>query len=126
MTLKEILRKWNEGFEYGSQVRLAKELKVSEATVARWIAGKLRPSEKKIKEMSKIFNIPVEQISSLFHEDGKQVQNVGRDNNDTMQQVGNIFEIQNIKSLEIKVEQISKDIQILNLKLDLILEKLKN
>ena len=123
MTFKELLIKWNNGFSRGGQAKLAKILNISEPTIARWADRKLKPSEIQIRKMAKLFNISEEELRQMFMPCNNQ--NVGRDNNGTMTQSVGVAEAE-IKELTARVEQIGKDVQIMNLKMDLMLEKMKD
>lgn len=135
MNFKNILTEWNDGIFRGAQAKFAREMGVSKVTVMRWLSGALRPSEKQIKNMAKLFKKSEEEIKSMFVVDNSVNQQAnGNSGNvisgNSFSNVGNVAASHGgaeaeIKELAAKVEQMGKDIQILNLKMDLILEKMK-
>lgn len=122
MKFLEKLTEWNNGISRGARAKFAKELKVTETTVMRWVNGDI-PSEEKIRDMAKVLKMTEKEVINLFSEsDGKQVQNVAGDNNGTMQQVVNIATKEDFDNFR---REVKKEIECLNLKLDLILERIK-
>lgn len=127
-TFKELLTEWNNGYEYGSQVKLARELKLSQSTIMRWVTGALRPSEKQIKNMAKLFKKSEEEIKSMFVVDNSVNQQANGNSGNVSQTVNNAGggEIEGIRQeLRETRESLGDKIKILEAKLDLILEKLR-
>ena len=134
-TFKELLTEWNNGYEYGSQVKLARELKLSQSTIMRWVTGALRPSEKQIKNMAKLFKKSEEEIKAMFVVDNSVNQQANGNsgvimgnNNSNVNNVaashgGDIEEIR--QELRETRESLGDKIKVLEAKLDLILEKLR-
>ena len=127
-SFKELLTEWNNGYEYGSQVKLARELKLSQSTIMRWVTGALRPSEKQIKNMAKLFNKSEEEIKAMFVVDNSVNQQANGNSGNVSQTVNNAGggDIEEIRQeLRETRESLGDKIKILEAKLDLILEKLR-
>jgi len=60
------LEKWNKGILRGAQAKLAKELRVSTATVALWSTGKRHPSKGYIAQMAHLFHLDNYSVMRLF------------------------------------------------------------
>ena len=63
---EKALAAWNNGTLRGAQAKLAKELRVSTATVALWTTGKRNPSKGYVAQMAKLFNSTEEKVLRLF------------------------------------------------------------
>ena len=134
-TFKELLTEWNNGYEYGSQVKLARELKLSQSTIMRWVTGALRPSEKQIKNMAKLFKKSEEEIKAMFVVDNSVNQQANGNSGVIMgnnnSNVNNVAashggDIEGIRQeLRETRESLGDKIKVLEAKLDLILEKLR-
>ena len=63
---EKALMAWNRGILRGAQAKLAKELRVSTATVALWTTGKRNPSKGYVAMMAKLFNMTEYDVLRLF------------------------------------------------------------
>lgn len=72
MTKNELLQHINDGQIRGAQAKLASDLQISTASVANWFTGKSFPSTENIKKMSKIYNLPENEIKKTFLEEGRE------------------------------------------------------
>ncbi len=63
---EKALMNWNDGILRGAQARLAKELRVSTATVALWTIGKRNPSKGYVAMMAKLFGMSEFEVLRLF------------------------------------------------------------
>ena len=63
---ERVLMAWNDGILRGAQVKLAKELRVSTATIALWATGKRTPSKGYIALMAKLFHMKENEVLRLF------------------------------------------------------------
>ena len=63
---EKALAAWNDGSLRGAQAKLARELRVSTATVALWATGKRNPSKGYIALMAKLFNMTEDKVLRLF------------------------------------------------------------
>ena len=63
---EKALMNWNEGILRGAQAKLAKELRVSTATVALWTTGKRNPSKGYVAMMAKLFGMSEFEVLRLF------------------------------------------------------------
>lgn len=66
MNKKELLLRFNGGILRGAQVSLARKLNVTEATVSRWLDGKIKPSEQYVLAMSRLAGCSPADIASVF------------------------------------------------------------
>lgn len=74
----ELLKNFNGGILRGSQRKLAKELDVDESYIANLRNNRQAPSEKLLKEMSKILKISEKNLQEIF-EVTEQVSNVSNE-----------------------------------------------
>lgn len=63
---EKVLAAWNDGTLRGAQAKLARELRVSTATVALWTTGKRNPSKGYVAQMAKLFGMSEEKVLRLF------------------------------------------------------------
>lgn len=134
MKFIECLREWNGGISRGARAKLAKVLKVTETTVMRWAKGEL-PSEEKMRDIAKILNKSEKEVREMFVADNSVNQqgngnsgNVITGNNNSQNvntALPGVAETE-VKEIAGEIKQMKKDIQILNLKMDLMLEKMKD
>ena len=69
----EILFTEKYGAIRGSQTKLAKDLKITQSTVASWINKTRKPSRDLILKMAKLFGKTEEQIKEVFSDEQKQI-----------------------------------------------------
>ena len=110
---EDLLKKWNGGILRGAKIKLANEIKLPHTNISNWLAGRQNPSETAIKKMSKLFKKTEEEIKDIFGINDKIQQYAKKINHNS----GNI----NVINMEYR-----KEFETINLKLDLILERLKN
>lgn len=63
---EKALAAWNDGSLRGAQAKLARELRVSTATVALWATGKRNPSKGYVALMAKLFGMSEDKVLRLF------------------------------------------------------------
>jgi predicted transcriptional regulator len=114
---EELIRNWNGGIFRCAQSKLAKALGVSTPTITRWVKGDLIPSEIQVKKMSRILKKPEEEIKEIFNVKNKV--SINANNNRNIR--GGINQVVYASDMDI----LKKDMESVNLKLDLLLEKLK-
>jgi transcriptional regulator with XRE-family HTH domain len=122
---EKVLEAWNNGIFRGAKVKLSRKIGVNDSTISAWLGGHSKPGVDKIKKMSEILNISEDDILKMFNIDNKNsIHNLNSNNNVK----GNITQTINGYNLEL----FKKDLEIMkeklisqDLKLDLILEKLK-
>lgn len=61
MTFREVLKQ-----KEITQVKLAKELGVTQALISKWVNGELTPRTKMLPKISKILNVTVDNVISYF------------------------------------------------------------
>lgn len=66
MNIKEFLMRFNGGILRGSQVRLARKLHVTEASVSRWVDGSQKPSEQYILAMARLVGCNPSEVAEAF------------------------------------------------------------
>lgn len=71
MTLETILK-----MENITQEELAKKIKVSQATISRWISGKTKPTFENLIELSKIFDLSYDLIFDCLTEQKLKLNNL--------------------------------------------------
>ena len=71
MTLETILK-----MENITQEELAKKIKVSQATISRWISGKAKPTFENLIELSKIFDLSYDLIFDCLTEQKLKLNNL--------------------------------------------------
>lgn len=67
MTKSELLKKINNGKEFGAQSKLAKRLSITTASVANWFTGRNYPTEENIKRISDIYGIDINEVRDAFY-----------------------------------------------------------
>jgi transcriptional regulator with XRE-family HTH domain len=122
---EKILEAWNDGIFRGAKVKFSREIGVDDSTVSAWLNGHSKPGVDKIKKMSKVLNISEDDIMKMLNINNKNLINNLNSNNNVK---GNVIQSLN----DPNVELLKKDLEIVkekmisqDLKLDLILEKLK-
>jgi len=107
-----------------TQRKFAEIFGVDHSQINMWCTGKRNPTKRTVKKISEALGVPV----AYFLNESVSNSGVIMGNNNS--NVSNVAashggDIEGIRQLSAKVEQMGKDIQILNLKMDLILEKLR-
>jgi transcriptional regulator with XRE-family HTH domain len=113
---EELLKEWNNDVLRGSAAKLANILKLNPSSVSDWLSEKKFPSEENIKNMSKIFKKSEAEIKEIFDVKGGVVQNAKNIKNNS----GEINKVVHADN-----ELLNEKLKNMDLKLDLILEKLK-
>lgn len=64
----ELLKNYNNGFVRGSSRKLAKALSINESSVSNLIKGRQKPSEKLLKQMSKVLKVSSSDLQEIFND----------------------------------------------------------
>jgi transcriptional regulator with XRE-family HTH domain len=110
------LEKWNKGIFRGAKKKLSEKIKVSDSAISAWMSGHSHPAADKIAKIAKEFGKSEDEIKDIFGVKEKFFQNAVGNKNIK----GNVNCISNAN-----FDFLKKEFETLNLKLDLILEKLK-
>ena len=109
--LREIIKK--SGL---SLTEFADKIGVNRSQISLWINGSRKPRPKAIREICEALNIPID-----YFEQMNATQNITNVSNSSVSQ----FHIPDSSEIKKEISETRKDIEIIKLKLDLILEKLK-
>jgi transcriptional regulator with XRE-family HTH domain len=129
----EILKEWNGGIFRGSQARLAKELGLTQNSIKMWAQGLQTPSELNIKKMAKLFKMGEESLKLIFNPEALETEL--KTNKDipfpaTPKDTNIIYpKAETDRALDEVLKRIEKmelSLKLLDAKIDLILEKLKD
>lgn len=103
---EELLKKMNNGILRGAKRNLANKLKVNESLIGRLANGKQSPSEKIIKEMTKILSISEDNLKKIFEIRDQSIVSIGDNNNISYNQMQKELELkeEKIKFLEEQLE----------------------
>lgn len=64
----ELLKNYNGGFVRGSSRKLAKALSINESSISNLIKGRQTPSEKLLKQMSKVLKVSSLELQEIFND----------------------------------------------------------
>lgn len=125
MNRLEELFKEKYGVVRGAQVKLAKELKLTQGLITNWITGRRQPNIDHILKMSKIFKKSEDELKKIFGVEEKYHQSIGNRSSHNTQSINGNLEIYRDKLTE-RLEKIEEKLKLIETKQDLILEKLKD
>ena len=66
MTFAELITKWNNGIEYGSQARLAKMAGASTASMANWVQGNYLPNPDMQSRIADILGVSLDELIAVL------------------------------------------------------------
>lgn len=99
---KKVIRKWNNGLIRGSQTRLAKALRVDQATVSRWVSGEYSPDPDIAPRLAKMLKVSPEELAAMFAD-------MESDNPSSIEELRNIREsLIRIEKLLCRLDGLSK------------------
>lgn len=82
----ELLKTYNDGFVRGSARKLAKALSINESSISNIIRGRQKPSEKLLKQMSKVLKVSQPELENIFN-DTKNTTKLSQENSLLKQQL---------------------------------------
>lgn len=66
LAFEELLKKMNNGILRGAKRKLSQKMKINESLIGRIVNGKQAPSEKLLKEMSKLLSTSENNLQKIF------------------------------------------------------------